>query len=185
VHERSMSDMTNLQDQRPPQRQAKRLATLYVVILLLAAVAGVIVAATIILIPRVQQYGRDRQAWRDQGVVIMQDELDHLPHFGGSTASDPRKSTEPGRGPLIMVEYSLANPSTPGLCSSVHDYYQETAIAAGWALQSRSSGSKEIISTFQKSVSGYDIRLTIDCFVDQIHDGPGYTSDMHAPQPFF
>jgi len=150
VRERYMSDMTNLQDQRPPQRQAKRLATLYVVILLLAAVAGIFVAATIIMIPRVQQYGRDRQAWRNQGVVIMQDELDHLPHFGGSTASDPRKSTAPGRGPLIMVEYSLANPSTSGLCSSVHNYYHDTALAAGWALSRAPPDRKKSSAGFRK-----------------------------------
>jgi hypothetical protein len=137
----------------------------------------------VLLRQRFQQYFQDGQAWRDQGVVVMRTELSQLPPPEGSEAGDMKTTAEAGRGPRIFLNYSLADNASDQACAHVHDYYDGIAAAAGWTHGSRSSGAKEIISRYNKKVSGHDLRLTIDCFVDQVHDGQGYTLDLYAPQP--
>lgn len=139
------------------------------------------VIALLALLPRAQEYQRERQAWREKGLALIQNELAHLPPLVGSQQLDQTATAEAGCGPIIRAHYTYYI-----ACSSVQDYYQYMALAQGWTPTPTSAYHGAIVKDYTKQDGEYRLILSLDCFITPEAGGtPYYTLFIKAPQPYF
>lgn len=119
----------------------------------------------------------EAQTRRDQAIPIIATEFTHLPPPGGVSEAQRTVVTDPGRGPDILVVYPQV-----ASCSEVQAYYTQLASAQGWLSKGTQHLGDDIIDTYSKMVSGYDLMLRVDCKSDVASSGQygGFTVDIHG-----
>lgn len=137
----------------------------------LVTLALIIVALLLVIVYR------DGQTQREQAIPIIAAELDRLPPAGGVSEAQRTVLTDPGRGPSINVVY----PQVVS-CSGVQAHYAQIAPAAGWQFLRTQRMGQDIIDSYSKEASGYNLVLSIDCVSDDSTSGPygGYTLQIHG-----
>src|SRR5260370_31381329 len=106
---------------------------------------------------------------RERAFVVFRKELAQLPPYPNSVVNYENDYSGPLHFPALTLEYTL-----DGNCLDVHVYYEQLALAQGWAVRESATYLPTVIhSEFRKTVAGFALGLIIECFVDP-SNSPGY-----------
>lgn len=115
-------------------------------------------------------------------LAALQSALAELPPYPGSEAGKPLIKAG-------IIEYPtslLINYGTTAACTDVQAYYATTAAGAGWRVRypvhTVHTGAPEHVeldSSYLKQEHGFDLELSLECFVDIFQSG--YTLFLETP----